>query len=510
MNRVRALCVLALLLGCANKVVSVQTTLVTSACEGAQPLDGVTHLKFIVTGDGIASPIVQVFPINAHAGSVTDIPPGTHRVLEVRGYQGDPSQGGVVLSRGRSMPFDVPSAVPAAGVPSPSATIVMRRVNTFVAPSVPDQSGICTQMSTPRAGHTATLLADGRVLIAGGYTINGGQITTLASAEIFDPVAGTFSPAADLGITDAQQTFTPTPRAFHTGTLLPGGQVLLAGGEVEQGGAPVPLDNALVYDPKTNVYGVVQLASARSQAAAAADSAGHVLLVGGVGQGGAINGSVEWYDASTARTGVGADTVSRLHVNALAIGDGSQIAVVGGTDGTALQPETLLFTFSGGAFVSSAGPTLREPRRSAAIAPFGSGVLVVGGFSDPADPAENSLASTEVLSGNPVSDVDGPAIAPRGDACAAALADGQVLTAGGNAADFTGTPTSTDAAELITTSPDGSATALGMPPLPAPRMQHTCTTLADGSVLILGGLLDSGGSQTVLSDATIFMPAPRD
>jgi hypothetical protein len=509
----RALVIAALLAGCSDKVVSVQTSLVTTACEGAQPLDGVTHLEFLVSGDGIGSPIEQVFPVNARAGSVPDIPPGANRVLEVRGFAGDPAQGGRVVSRGRSMPFDVPSAVPAQGVSLPGVQIVMRRVNTFVAPSAPGQPGICASMTTPRAGHSATLLADGRVFIAGGFTINGVQFTTLQSAEIFDPLAGTFAPAPDLGITDAQQLFTPTPRAFQTATRLPQGQVLLAGGEVEDGGTPVPLDSALVFDPGTNVYGAVTLSHPRSHAAAAEDSAGRVLLVGGVDGAGAIVDAVEWFDSSNARTFVSPETFHRRDVAAAAIGDGSQIAVAGGTDGSALQPDVRLFTFAGGSFVSSAGPTLHEPRRNAALAPFQSSanLLVVGGFGDATEPPFTPLASTEVLtSGTTVGVLDGPTIAPRGDACAAILADGQVLTAGGTTIDTTGVLASSDAVELITTSPNGSPTALGMPPLPAPRAQHTCTTLADGSVLVLGGVLLSGGAQTVLSDAAIFMPAPKD
>jgi hypothetical protein len=72
-------------------------------------------------------------------------------------------------------------------------------------------------MATVRFVHTATLLANGTVLVAGGFN----NSAPLASAEIYDPLAGTFSPAGSMA----------TARYFHTATSLPGrGTVLVAGG----------------------------------------------------------------------------------------------------------------------------------------------------------------------------------------------------------------------------------------------------------------------------------------
>jgi hypothetical protein len=74
-------------------------------------------------------------------------------------------------------------------------------------------------MATPRLALSATLLADGRILAAGGRGSLGG--TSLASAEIYDPASGTFNPSGAM----------TTAREDHTATLLTNGAVLFAGGQ---------------------------------------------------------------------------------------------------------------------------------------------------------------------------------------------------------------------------------------------------------------------------------------
>jgi hypothetical protein len=74
-------------------------------------------------------------------------------------------------------------------------------------------------MTTARAGHTATLLPNGQVLIAGGDDTSAGD--AFASPELYDGTTGTFSPAGSM----------TTARSFHTATLLSNGRVLIAGGD---------------------------------------------------------------------------------------------------------------------------------------------------------------------------------------------------------------------------------------------------------------------------------------
>ena len=105
-----------------------------------------------------------------------------------------------------------------------SAELYDPRTGTFTATG---------SMTTPRAGHTATLLANGRVLITGGVqTLVDGPGSTLSSAEIYDPATETFAPTGNMSV----------GRGFHTATLLANGKVLIAGGSVSA--RPVELYDA--------------------------------------------------------------------------------------------------------------------------------------------------------------------------------------------------------------------------------------------------------------------------
>ena len=91
-------------------------------------------------------------------------------------------------------------------------------------------------LTTARFYHTATLLPSGQVLVAGGHNSNGGFGFYLASAELYDPATNTWSAAGSLA----------TARLYHTATRLPSGQVLVAGG-FDGSGA---LASAELYTPE--------------------------------------------------------------------------------------------------------------------------------------------------------------------------------------------------------------------------------------------------------------------
>ncbi len=139
-------------------------------------------------------------------------------------------------------------------------------------------------MSSARAGHSATLLPDGTVLVAGGCT-DATCTTALSSADIWSG-SGVSEGGADAGETDggASGEFTPTPsmagaRHHHTATLLANGEVLMAGGADSTGSS---LPTSEVYLPVAHQWiGTGALFMSRAFHVGVGLSDGRVLVAGG-------------------------------------------------------------------------------------------------------------------------------------------------------------------------------------------------------------------------------------
>lgn len=174
-------------------------------------------------------------------------------------------------------------------------------------------------MVTPRRAHTATLLATGRVLVVGGER-HDTSFQPTASAELFDPTSGTWQQVAPMSVA----------RASHTATLLATGHVLVAGGvtvphDAEQGAS------AELYDPTSDTWTPLpRMEQARALHTATPLSNGAVLVAGGVDETSSVLRSTELFDPATLQwVSVGLMSHGRLAHTAVLLEDGAVLAAGG-------------------------------------------------------------------------------------------------------------------------------------------------------------------------------------
>jgi N-acetylneuraminic acid mutarotase len=171
---------------------------------------------------------------------------------------------------------------------------------------------------TGRGSHTATLLPNGKVLVAGGKSVT----ASYASAELYDPASGTWAETGSLA----------TARFYHTATSLDNGKVLVAGGSInfsDQGNSQ--LASAELYDFQSGTWSPTgSLGRARVGHTATLLSTGKVLVVGGADGTGRPVGSAELYEPSSGNWApTGSLITARFAPTATLLNDGT-VLVAGG------------------------------------------------------------------------------------------------------------------------------------------------------------------------------------
>ena len=366
-------------------------------------------------------------------------------------------------------------------------------------------------MTTPRYRHTTTLLADGTVLIVGGAPEEAFGVVVLSSAELYDPRTATFQATGDM----------TTPRAGHTATLLPDGRVLIAGGVSGALGVYTgSLASAELYDPATKTLTPTgDMTMGRWGHAAALLLSGRVLIVGGYTKGKDTDPtriSAELYDPSAGTftpTGNMAEPAGgALEATLLASG---KVLITGNQFVQLIQDE--IYDPSTGTFSLTGKPSACCESTAALL--MNGNVLVAYGPSSrlldmPSGIVLRALAITELY--DPASGIftaiENMMTDYRTGHTATLLSDGNVLLAGGcDCESAGGIPFFADAE--IYDPAKGTFGSTGS--MQANRFGHTATLLNDGRVLIAGGLsfvgsiLPNGysGRTDTLSSAELYTPA---
>jgi N-acetylneuraminic acid mutarotase len=336
-------------------------------------------------------------------------------------------------------------------------------------------------MSTTRTGPTSVLLPNGKAFVAGGMAEGGGCVHEQSSAEIYDPVANTWT---------VSNAVSSEPHTYGYLVLLSTGKALLGGGLF----CNTESANTELYDPVADKFSpAAPMPSSGQPVTVLLPPPSNKLIVFGAWDptGPTAYPTVQTYDPTTDMWSLDAPMLlTRSGHTATLLPDGRILVAGGASDTTAIVNECELYDPVADKWSLAAPMATAREFHAATLLDDGT-VLVVGGAPSFAGTA--TLASTEIY--HPATDTwtPGPSLPLSVSPNAATLLnDGTVLVAGG----FTATATAS--AERFD---PVSFTWLDAGSLPSPQAGAAVVLLGDGSVLVAGGDDDTF---TVVSSAARF------
>jgi hypothetical protein len=358
-----------------------------------------------------------------------------------------------------------------------------------IAYGPPDALCATGRMSFARAGHRATRLPSGNVLLSGGVDDGGGPVSRL---EVYAPQSDLFGPAAAFRVVDVNgpTVIDKTQALGHAVSVLPAGDLLVTGGVGAAAGVPsgIASDAYLHLRPDATADLAPALLSGGPRAFHSTTSLadGRVVLIGGCAEldngacvAGRTLGSTVIYDPTVGHFSDGPTLLHpRWDHDAVLRGDGSILIAGGRGEGGSVPPLEILDPDEQRPI--DAGPGAGR----AALLPTGA-IALVGGVGAADARVQAWLSTAEAP-------IDLPSLpSPRSGHTVTVLDDGALLVAGGTGF---GEP-------LVIYDGRGGARSLGTP---YSRTGHTATRLDDGSVLLAGGAEGTGATQ----DAFLYLRSP--
>lgn len=391
-------------------------------------------------------------------------------------------------------------------------------------PSAPTLSGMqwfpVTAMSEPRADQTATLLADGDVLVAGGYngfTPAGGSHMSLRSAEVFDPATGGWTQTGQMLV----------GRSGQVASLLPHGDVLVVGGwEMPKGGEYVR--TAELYDPISNTWTAAPVPAEMEESLSLTTLPNGMVLLLGVFGTDLFNqtaGAAIYDPSSNTWTRVASPKLLRHGATVTLLPDGDVLVIGGSHSEPAPFPVDNIYTllasveeFDPATDTWSEVASMGHARMNEAATLMADGEVLVAGGTYDVNSGENdeldSLRGTE--SYDPATNrwrARAPTLLPRAQDTATLMPNGDVLVAGGydcgggvGCLGYGGSGDCCGASSAEVYDPASNTWEYTDPVLSG--SEHTATLLGDGGVFVTGGNVGPVSGYE-LSSAEIYTVGPQ-
>jgi len=366
-----------------------------------------------------------------------------------------------------------------------------------------------------RYGHTATLLDDGSVLIAGGIRRYGqGVEEILATAEIFDPLTGKHQLITGPD-SNPIKMMAPSGRAFHTATRLRNGKVILTGGIGLVEDKKSTLQSAELYDPSIGAFEAVSvMGTSRAHHTATSLPNGEVLIAGGAMYN---NGLITYYENSAViykPQSNSFENVSSLMSEARAFHSAvmldpnmynGNVVIIGGEDADGPHASIDIYNTQAKQFYENENVAMSRSRSHLTAVGLTSGEVIVAGGKTTID---DSSVDKRVEIYDPSTGVFGEFISQtlsmsfdRMEHTCTLLDDGNLLIAGGRSSSGQGI----GIAELVTIGVGTYSVQQLADFADSPRFLHTATLLSNGWVLLTGGLPSLAPEATPVTQSNLYV-----